>query len=115
MKPRTLFQKIWDNHVILQEKYTPAILYIDTHFIHEVTSPQAFAILKNKKLSVRRPDKTFATCDHNVSTTNQYTIYDSLSNLQVAILIKNCKDFEIPVYGLDSPYQGIVHIIGPEL
>lgn len=115
MKPLTLFEKIWDNHVVHKEKNSPAVLYIDTHFIHEVTSPQAFRSLREKKLKVRRPDKTFATCDHNVSTTDQTEISDPLSKIQIETLVKNCKDFGITFYGLNSPYQGIVHVIGPEL
>ncbi len=115
MKPKTLFQKIWDGHVIAKETGAPALLYIDTHFIHEVTSPQAFFSLRKKNLKVRRPDLTFATCDHNVSTEDQKNIRDALSRIQVETLAKNCKDFNIRLYGLDSPYQGIVHVIGPEL
>ncbi|MBI4130317.1 3-isopropylmalate dehydratase large subunit [Candidatus Roizmanbacteria bacterium] len=112
---KTLFQKLWDSHIVLQEKGAPAVLYIDAHFIHEVTSPQAFAGLRKKGLKVRRPDRTYATADHNVSTTDQKTIRDALSKMQVETLVKNCMDFGIELYGLDSPNQGIVHVIGPEL
>lgn len=115
MKARTLFQKIWDSHIVAQEKGAPALLYIDAHFIHEVTSPQAFASLRKKKLRVRRVDKTFATTDHNVSTTNQRDIRDPLSRLQVETLEKNCQEFGVELFGLNSPNQGIVHVIGPEL
>lgn len=115
MKSRTLFQKIWEKHVVAQEKGAPALLYIDAHILHEVTTPQAFANLRKKKLKVRRPDFSFATCDHNVSTTDQHNIRDAISKLQVETLYKNCQEFGIPLYGLDSPYQGIVHVIGPEL
>jgi 3-isopropylmalate/(R)-2-methylmalate dehydratase large subunit len=115
MKPKTLFQKIWDKHVVLQEKSFHALLYIDTHFIHEVTSPQAFSNLRKKELKVRRPDLTFATCDHNVSTTDQKNILDLMSKRQIETLGRNCKNFGIQLYGLDSPYQGIIHVIGPEL
>lgn len=123
MKPKTLFEKIWDDHIVIQEKPfdstqgkgAPALLYIDAHILHEVTTPQAFANLRKKKLKVRHPDLTFATCDHNVSTTDQHNIRDVISKLQVDTLYKNCKEFGIPLYGLDSPYQGIVHVIGPEL
>lgn len=115
MKPKTLYQKIWEKHIVAQEKEAPAIMYVDVHYIHEVTSPQAFANLRKKKFSVRRPDLTFATCDHNVSTTDQKNITDPMSKFQVDTLIKNCKDFGITLYGLNSPYQGIVHVIGPEL
>lgn len=123
MKPKTLFQKIWDNHVVAQDKPfnstqgkgAPALLYIDAHILHEVTTPQAFANLRKKSLKVRRPDLSVATCDHNVSTTDQKNIRDVLSRLQVETLKKNCREFGIKLYGLDSPHQGIVHVIGPEL
>ncbi|OGG26375.1 3-isopropylmalate dehydratase large subunit [Candidatus Gottesmanbacteria bacterium RIFCSPLOWO2_01_FULL_39_12b] len=115
MKPKTLFKKIWDNHLVVTGKNSPSIIYIDTHYIHEVTSPQAFENLRKKGLKVRRPDLTYATCDHNVSTTDQKTIRDLLSKKQVEQLVKNCQDYKIKFYGLDSPYQGIVHVIGPEL
>lgn len=115
MKPKTLFEKIWEQHVISQEKDAPALLYIDTHILHEVTTPQAFANLRKKKLKIRQPDLTFATCDHNVPTSNQMDIKDTLSRIQVQTLKKNCKDFGIKLYDLDSENQGIVHVIGPEL
>jgi len=115
MKPKTLFQKIWDDHVVTKDYGVPTILYIDAHILHEVTTPQAFANLRKKKLKVRRPDLSFATCDHNVSTIDQYNIRDAISKLQVETLYKNCQEFGIQLYGLDSPYQGIVHVIGPEL
>lgn len=115
MKPRSLFQKIWDSHVVTQEKGVPPLLYIDAHILHEVTTPQAFTTLHNNGLRVRRPDLTFATCDHNVSTTDQKNIRDALSKLQIQTLEKNCKEFGITLFGLESPYQGIVHVIGPEL
>ncbi len=114
-KGKTLFEKIWQNHLVYQEKGAPAIIYIDGHLIHEVTSPQAFANLRAKKLKVRRPNLTLATADHNVSTINQKEIYDLLSKKQVETLKKNCRDFGIKFFGLDSLYQGIVHVIGPEL
>lgn len=115
MKPKTLFHKIWENHVVVQEKGTPELLYIDAHLIHEVTSPQAFANMRKKNLKVRRTDLTFATCDHNVSTTDQKNIRDELSRIQVETLKKNCKEFGVELFGLNSPYQGIVHVISPEL
>src|SRR3989344_4720909 len=119
MKPKTLYQKIWDAHVVAQENPpaggAPALLYIDAHILHEVTSPQAFANLRKKRLKVRHPNLTIATCDHNVSTTDQKNIRDEMSRIQVETLIKNCKDFGITLYGLDSNNQGIVHVIGPEL
>ncbi len=115
MKLKTLYKKIWENHVVIQEKRAPALLYIDTHILHEVTTPQAFTNLRSKNLKVRRPDLSFATCDHNVSTTNQKDVMDALSKIQIEILEQNCKEFGIMIYGLDSSYQGIVHVIGPEL
>lgn len=115
IKPKTLYQKIWDNHIIRQQKKSPTLLYIDAHILHEVTTPQAFANLRKKKLTVRRPELTVATCDHNVSTTDQKIIQDPFSKLQVDTLVKNCKDFGITMFGLDSSAQGIVHVIGEEL
>ncbi len=115
MKAKTLFEKLWDSHVVSGNLESSSLLYIDAHYIHEVTSPQAFYNLRKKKLKVRRPERTFATCDHNVSTTNQNEIKDKLSSIQVNTLVKNCRDFGIKLYGLDSPNQGIIHVIGPEL
>jgi len=116
MKPRTLFEKIWDNHVVYQQKDYPAMLYIDAHLIHEVTSPQAFAGLKKRGLPVFRPDRTWATMDHNVPTKDQdKPIKEEMSRKQVAMLEKNCEEFGVRLYGLGHPYQGIVHVIGPEL
>lgn len=115
MKPKTIFEKIWQNHIVTKGGNAPALLYIDAHIIHEVTSPQAFANLRKKKLKVRRPDLSIATCDHNVSTTNQKNIRDALSKLQVDTLEKNCKEFGITLFGLGNPNQGIVHVIGPQL
>lgn len=116
MKPLTLFEKIWNSHVVYQEKGYPAILYIDTHLIHEVTSPQAFAGLKKRNIPIFRKEKTWATTDHNVPTSNQHLpIKDVLSKKQVDTLIKNCKDYGITLFGLGHPYQGIIHVIGPEL
>lgn len=115
-KPKNIFEKIWDKHVVVQEKGYPAVLYIDTHFIHEVTSPQAFASMKAKKRTVWNQDRTWATADHNVPTKNQHlAIRELLSRHQVEMLTKNCKEFGIRLYGLGHPFQGIVHIIGPEL
>lgn len=116
IRPRTLFEKIWDSHIVIQEKDYPPVLYIDAHFIHEVTSPQAFAVLKKKKIPVFRPGKTFATADHNVPTVNQHlTIRDLLSRHQIEMLNKNCQDFGVQLFGLNHPFNGIVHVIGPEL
>lgn len=114
-KPQTLFDKIWDSRVVYQEDSGPAVLYVDVHMVHEVTSPQAFTMLRDLKLPVQRPDRTFSTIDHNVSTIDQTQIHDAISRLQVETLEKNCKDFGISIFDLDSPYQGIVHVIAPEL
>src|SRR3989344_1617301 len=113
---KTLFDKIWDAHVVAQEKSYPAVLYIDAHLIHEVTSPQAFTGLKRRGIGVFCTIRTWATADHNVPTKNQHLpIKELLSRKQVEALVKNCKDFSIDLYGLGHPWQGIVHIIGPEL
>ncbi|GAA5034485.1 3-isopropylmalate dehydratase large subunit [Marivirga lumbricoides] len=113
---KTLFDKIWDAHVVHTVEDGPQVVYIDRHFIHEVTSPQAFAGLKSRGIPVFRPKQTIATADHNVPTENQHLpIKDALSRHQVDTLIKNCKDFGVELYGLGHPYQGIVHVIGPEL
>ena len=116
MSGTTLFDKLWDMHVVQEIKDGPQVLYIDRHFIHEVTSPQAFAGLRKRGIGVFRPQQTVATADHNVPTENQHLpIKDELSRLQVDTLVKNCKEFGIELYGLGHPYQGIVHVIGPEL
>jgi 3-isopropylmalate/(R)-2-methylmalate dehydratase large subunit len=113
---KTLFQKIWDRHVVRSIENGPDVLYIDRHFIHEVTSPQAFAGLEKRGLPVFRPQQVVATADHNVPTWDQHLpIKDELSRRQVDQLIANCKKFGIELYGLGHPYQGIVHVIGPEL
>jgi 3-isopropylmalate/(R)-2-methylmalate dehydratase large subunit len=114
--PKTLFDKIWDSHVVFSKEASPDVLYIDTHLIHEVTSPQAFQGLRQRGVKVFRPERTFATMDHNVPTKNQHLpIKDALSRLQVEQLEKNCKEFGVQLYGLGHPFQGIVHVIGPEL
>lgn len=113
---KTLFDKIWDAHVVHQNSDGADILYIDRHFIHEVTSPQAFDGLRKRGISIFRPSQTIATADHNVPTLNQHLpIVEELSRKQVAQLVKNCHEFGLDLYGLGHPYQGIVHIIGPEL
>src|SRR5215213_6729513 len=113
---KTLFEKIWDKHIVKSIQDGPDVIYIDKHFIHEVTSPQAFAGLEKRGLKVFRPDRTVATADHNVPTLNQHLpIKDQLSRMQVDQLIENCKKHGIELYGLGHPYQGIVHVIGPEL
>ena len=112
----TIFDKIWDAHVVKQIKDGPGVLYIDRHLIHEVTSPQAFAGLDKRGIKVFRPEKTLATPDHNVPTLNQHlSIHDMLSRTQVDKLTENTKNHGIRHYGLNHPYQGIVHVIGPEL
>jgi len=116
MTPRTLFDKIWASHVVLQEPNSPAILYIDLHLIHEVTSPQAFQGLRARGLRVRRPDKTFATLDHSIPTdARAFPIADEIAARQVAQLEANCREFGVRLFGLDDARQGIVHVIGPEL
>src|SRR5215467_4200694 len=116
MKALTLFDKIWNRHAVCEAREGSTILYIDLHLVHEVTSPQAFAGLREAKRRVRRPDRTFATLDHNIPTTgNRLVIEDSLARTQVETLRQNCREFGIPIFDLDSPDQGIVHVIGPEL
>lgn len=112
---RSIIEKIWDRHIVYQEENKPDLLYIDLHYIHEVTSPQAFEGLRLKGRKVRRPDKTFATMDHNVPTINRYFIQDEIARKQLTALEQNCKEFSIELADLDSPDQGIVHVIGPEL
>jgi len=113
---KTMFDKIWDAHVVKEISGNKQVIYIDQHFIHEVTSPQAFAAMQKRGIGVFRKDKTLATADHNVPTINQHLpIKEALSKKQVDTLIKNCKDFEIELYGLGHKNQGIVHVIGPEL
>lgn len=113
---KTLFDKIWERHVVKTIAGGPSVLYIDKHFIHEVTSPQAFKGLEQRGLKVFRPNQVVATADHNVPTLNQHLpIKEELSRIQVEQLKKNCAAFGIELYGLGHPYQGIVHVIGPEL
>ncbi len=113
--PKTMFEKIWDSHVVHEEPGTPAILYVDLHLVHEVTSPQAFDGLRMNKRSVRRPDLTIATVDHNIPTTDRFLpIVDTTSMKQVEALTNNVEEFGITYYGRTSPGQGIVHVIGPE-
>jgi len=113
---KTLYDKIWDSHIVVPETDAPAILYIDLHLIHEVTTPQAFTGLRRRRLKVRRPDKTVATMDHSIPTTSRSLVgFDEIAANQVRTLAQNCKDFGIALYDLESPKQGIVHVIGPEL
>lgn len=121
-KPRTLFQKIWDQHVVTQEIGAPAVLYIDLHLVHEVTSPQAFSGLRERNLRVRRPERTAATVDHGVPTLTpppgeplgRLFAADQQSRTQIQQLETNCQEFGIQLYGIQSEQQGIVHVIGPE-
>src|ERR1041385_2555278 len=116
MTCRTLFDKVWDRHVVCAGPEGSSILYIDLHLVHEVTSPQAFAGLREAGRKVRRPDLTFATLDHNIPTMgNRMLIEDALARIQVEALRKNCQEFGIRLFDLDAPEQGIVHVIGPEL
>lgn len=113
---KTLFEKVWDAHVVKTITGGPDVLYIDRHFIHEVTTPQAFAGLDQRGIKVFRPHQTIATADHNVPTKDQHLpIREALSRKQVDTLIRNCADQGIELYGLGHPFQGIVHVIGPEL
>ena len=115
MKPRTIIEKIWDNHVVAQQAGAPALLFIDLHLTHEVTSPQAFEGLRKRGLKVRRPDLTIATADHSTPTTpRSLPIVDKVAAAQVAQLEANCREFGIRCFGLNSDNQGIVHVIGPE-
>ena len=113
----TLAEKVWDRHVVRRgDGSEPDLLYIDLHLVHEVTSPQAFDGLRMAGRRVRRPDLTVATADHNVPTINQHLpIKEELSRVQVQKLVDNCKKHHVELYGLGHPYQGIVHVIGPEL
>jgi 3-isopropylmalate/(R)-2-methylmalate dehydratase large subunit len=116
-RPRTLFEKIWDEHVVCQPAGEPALLYVDLHLVHEVTSPQAFEGLRLAGRRVRRPDLSFATVDHNVPTlaAERSIIRDPIAAQQVEALRRNCRDFGVPLFDIGSTEQGIVHVIGPEL
>lgn len=111
---QTLFDKVWDKHVITGKKGEPELIYIDLHLIHEVTSPQAFEGLRIQKRQLRRPDLTFATLDHNVPTVDIYNIKDEIANKQITTLQQNCKDFGVTLFDVGSKEQGIVHMVGPE-
>jgi 3-isopropylmalate/(R)-2-methylmalate dehydratase large subunit len=116
LQPKTLFEKIWNQHVVAQEPEAPAILYVDLHLVHEVTSPQAFTELRERGLRVRWPDRTVATMDHSTPTDSlELPLLDKMATNQLQQLQANCRDFEIPLYDLDDPLRGIVHVIGPEL
>ena len=114
--PKTLFQKIWDSHVVAEQPESPAVLYIDLHLVHEVTSPQAFTGLRQRGLKVRRPDKTLATMDHSIPTTPiDVPIADAMAAAQIKQMETNAAEFGITLHGMTSPHRGIVHVIGPEL
>src|SRR5882762_6118574 len=114
--PGTLFEKLWDAHVVTQPADQPTLLYIDLHLVHEVTSPQAFEGLRVANRLVRRPDLTVATVDHNVPTTDRsLPIADPIGAKQIDTLRQNCLDFGVKLFDIDSAEQGIVHVIGPEL
>ena len=114
--PQTIIEKIWNKHVVDQQEGAPAILAIDLHLVHEVTSPQAFTGLRARGLKVRRPDRTVATADHSIPTTpRNLPIADEMAAAQVKQLEANCAEFGVPLHGWESPNQGIVHVIGPEL
>lgn len=115
MNGKTLYEKIWDKHIVEQENGKPAIIYIDLHLLHEVTSPQAFEGLRLANRRVRRTNLSFATIDHNIPTKDRYNITDAISKTQIETLEKNCEEFGVELFGLDSIEQGIVHVIGPEL
>ncbi len=120
MTPKTLFEKVWENHLVQpQTDDLPAVLYIDLHLVHEVTSPQAFTELRQRGLKVRRPDRTLATMDHSTPTTPRgldglIPVTDSQAAAQLDVMRKNCADFGIPLFDLGTTNQGIVHVIGPE-
>ncbi|EGQ3183045.1 3-isopropylmalate dehydratase large subunit [Staphylococcus pseudintermedius] len=112
---RTLFDKIWDQHTITGQQGEPQLLYIDLHLIHEVTSPQAFEGLRMQKRTLRRPNLTFGTLDHNVPTVDIFNIKDDIANKQIQALQQNCKDFNVTLFDMGSDEQGIVHMVGPEM
>ena len=113
--PRTLFDKIWDSHLVDRQDDGTCLIYIDRHLVHEVTSPQAFEGLRMSGRTVRRPEATLAVPDHNVPTSGRAQgIDDEESRIQVEQLSKNCDEFGVPLFGMDDVRQGVVHIIGPE-
>jgi 3-isopropylmalate/(R)-2-methylmalate dehydratase large subunit len=116
MSKRTLFEKVWNEHIVTASNGRPALLYIDLHLVHEVTSPQAFDGLRAAGRKVRQTQRTIATVDHNIPTEPRGTpITDPIAARQIEALQKNCKEFGVPLFDMDSPNQGIVHVIGPEL
>jgi 3-isopropylmalate/(R)-2-methylmalate dehydratase large subunit len=114
-QPRTIIEKVWDNHIVAEREGAPTLLYIDLHLVHEVTSPQAFSGLRERGLKVRRPELTIGTTDHSIPTHDRsLPIVDKIAETQIVQFEKNCRDFGIPFYGPHSKKQGIVHVIGPE-
>lgn len=114
-KPRTIIEKVWDNHIVAEKEGAPSLLYIDLHLVHEVTSPQAFSGLRERGLKVRRPDLTVGTTDHSIPTHDRsLPIVDTVAANQIEQFEKNCREFGVPFFGPRSNKQGIVHIIGPE-
>jgi 3-isopropylmalate/(R)-2-methylmalate dehydratase large subunit len=114
--PRTIIDKIWDEHVVTEEPGAPAVLYIDLHLVHEVTSPQAFDGLRRRKLKVHRIDRTIATIDHSIPTQGHgLEMADDMAAKQCRMLEENCKEFGVTLFGLGHQHRGIVHVIGPEL
>ena len=113
---KTMFEKIWNEHIVSESQGEPALIYIDLHLIHEVTSPQAFEGLRLQNRSVRRPELTISPVDHNIPTdeTRDQEIKDPIARQQVETLRENCRDFGITLYDVDNSSQGIVHVIGPE-
>src|SRR5262245_21040209 len=114
--PRTLIEKLWDSHIVYEQPRAPTLLYIDLHLVHEVTSPQAFEGLRQRGLTVRRPDLTVAIADHSIPPTDlSLLIVDQIEAKQLHQLEVNCKQFGIPLEGIHGKRQGIVHVIGPEM
>ncbi|MBA2757201.1 MAG: 3-isopropylmalate dehydratase large subunit, partial [Chloroflexi bacterium] len=115
-RPRTIVDKIWTDHLVSQDPDSPAVLAVDLHLVHEVTSPQAFTGLRQRGLTVRRPSQTVATADHSIPTTpRNLPMLDLQAAAQINQLETNCAEFGIPLHGIGSPDQGIVHVIGPQL
>src|ERR671927_948117 len=120
MAPKTLFEKVWDAHLVRPETAeTPAVLYVDLHLVHEVTSPQAFSELRARGLKVRRPDRTLATMDHSTPTLprrpdGRFPFVDAQAEAQIDQLVKNCRDFGIELHAIGEAGNGIVHVVGPE-
>src|ERR1700751_4654164 len=116
MNPKTMYQKIWESHLVREAPGEPSLIYIDRHLVHEATSAQAFAGLRAAGRKVRRPDLTFAVMDHSVPTKDRHLpVVDPVAAAQFEALARNCRDFGVTLFDLHSRNQGIVHIIGPEL